>query len=195
MPWLNAAHRLLLPLGLHLAHVHTPVYQKALASGTHEELAELQKEFDRLSIDLDRVHSTHNSLHETRHPMAVKEASEALPGLQKKLDACFKHAEEMQKRNQRPAEPQPESTFCGFACFVPMNAQQSKVDHPRASRPTSSSGARRRQYRPDLTHTTEFSLRFRKALSNDVDRATLPSAFSRRNSFASALTRRSTTSS
>ncbi|MDG9986862.1 hypothetical protein [Stenotrophomonas sp. GD04024] len=73
---------------------HGPVYKKALASGTHEEVAELQQEFDRLSVDRDRVRSIHDSLHRIRQEMAVKEASEALPGLQEKLEASIARAEE-----------------------------------------------------------------------------------------------------
>lgn len=80
---------------------HGPIYKKALASGTHEEVAALQQEFDRLSIDRDRVRSIHDSLHGIRHAMAVKEASEALPALQEKLDASIKQAEDMQKALER----------------------------------------------------------------------------------------------
>lgn len=80
---------------------HGPVYKKALASGTHEEVAELQQEFDRLSIDRDRVRSIHDGLHRIRQEMAIKEASEALPALQEKLDASIKQAEDMQKALER----------------------------------------------------------------------------------------------
>ena len=80
---------------------HGPVYKKALASGTDQELAALQQEFDRLTVDRDRVRSIHDSLHQTRQAMAVKEASEALPGLQEKLEASIEQAEDMQKALER----------------------------------------------------------------------------------------------
>lgn len=80
---------------------HGPVYKRALTSGTHEEVAALQQEFDRLSIDRDRVRSIHDSLHGIRQEMAIKEASEALPALQEKLDASIKQAEDMQKALER----------------------------------------------------------------------------------------------
>lgn len=80
---------------------HGPVYKKVLANGTHEEVAALQQEFDRLSIDRDRVKSIHDDLHRIRQEMAIKEASEALPALQEKLDASIKQAEDMQKALER----------------------------------------------------------------------------------------------
>ncbi|MDH2021228.1 hypothetical protein N5J29_00490 [Stenotrophomonas sp. GD03680] len=80
---------------------HGPVYKRALASGSDEELAALQQEFDRLTVDRDRVRSIHDSLHQTRHAMAVKEASEALPGLQEKLEASIEQAEDTQKALER----------------------------------------------------------------------------------------------
>lgn len=80
---------------------HGPTYKKALASGTHEEVAALQQEFDRLSIDRDRVRSIHDSLHGIRQAMAMKEASEAPPELQEKLEASINQAEDMQKALER----------------------------------------------------------------------------------------------
>ncbi|MCU1089838.1 hypothetical protein JAK45_19455 [Stenotrophomonas maltophilia] len=43
----------------------------------------------------------HHSLHKIRQEMAVKEASEALPTLQEKLDTSIKQAEDMQKALER----------------------------------------------------------------------------------------------
>lgn len=65
----------------------------------------------------------------------------------------------------------------------------SPLVYPLASRPTSSSGTRNRQYLSGFTQTTFFSFNFLKALRTFFVSDKFPSAFSINNSSQSPLTK------
>nr|WP_312391875.1 hypothetical protein [Stenotrophomonas geniculata] len=137
---------------------HGPVYQKALTSGTHEEVAELQKEFDRLCVDQDRMKAIYDTLSRIRQEMAIKEASEALPSLQEKLEASIAQAEDTQKALERSFDALQEAYVAvfqarGLALHGGLPAAGAKSDVVRrliALSPLSQQNRSALAWRPDV---------------------------------------------
>ncbi|WP_369942764.1 hypothetical protein [Xanthomonas medicagonis] len=74
-----------------------PLYRKLLISGSVEEIAKMQKEFDQLSIERDRMRAMHDSLCQLRNLALLREADEGLPDLQQRLVAAIEGAEAKQR--------------------------------------------------------------------------------------------------
>ncbi|UYC12848.1 hypothetical protein [Xanthomonas sp. CFBP 8445] len=74
-----------------------PLYRKLLISGSVDEIAKMQQEFDRLSIERDRMRAMQNSLSQLRNLALLREADEGLPDLQKLLVAAIEGAEAKQR--------------------------------------------------------------------------------------------------
>ncbi|UYK81401.1 hypothetical protein NG829_03540 [Xanthomonas sacchari] len=70
-----------------------PLYRKLLISGSVDEIAKMQKEFDQLSIERDRMRAMQNSLSQLRNLALLREADEGLPDLQQRLVAAIERAE------------------------------------------------------------------------------------------------------
>lgn len=74
-----------------------PLYRKLLISGSVDEIAKMQQEFDRLSIERDRMRAMYDSLCQLRNLALLREADEGLPDLQQRLVAAIEGAEAKQR--------------------------------------------------------------------------------------------------
>ncbi|WP_295925356.1 hypothetical protein [uncultured Xanthomonas sp.] len=74
-----------------------PLYRKLLISGSVDEIAKMQQEFDQLSIERDRMRAMQNSLSQLRNLALLREADEGLPDLQQRLVAAIEGAEAKQQ--------------------------------------------------------------------------------------------------
>jgi len=73
------------------------LYRKLLISGSVDEIAKMQQEFDRLSIERDRIRAMYDSLCQLRSLALLREADEGLPNLQQRLVAAIEDAEAKQR--------------------------------------------------------------------------------------------------
>ncbi|KHS08013.1 hypothetical protein RM61_07250 [Xanthomonas phaseoli pv. phaseoli] len=74
-----------------------PAYQQMLLSGTNEQIAAMQRDFDELCIEVDRARALCDSLQQLKAVLLLKEADEGLPGLQQELVGAVAAAEECQR--------------------------------------------------------------------------------------------------
>ncbi|RYE70945.1 MAG: hypothetical protein EOO80_22595, partial [Oxalobacteraceae bacterium] len=79
------------------ARNHGPAYQQILLSGTNEQIASMQREFDELCIEVDRARALCDSLQQLKAVLLLREADEGLPSLQQELVDAVAAAEECQR--------------------------------------------------------------------------------------------------
>ncbi|MBB5676421.1 hypothetical protein [Xanthomonas arboricola] len=73
-----------------------PAYKQILLSGTNEQIAAMQREFDETCIEVDRARALCDSLQQLKAVLLLKEADEGLPILQRELVDAVAAAEECQ---------------------------------------------------------------------------------------------------
>ncbi|RFF50184.1 hypothetical protein [Xanthomonas campestris] len=74
-----------------------PAYRQILLSGTNEQIAAMQREFDEMCVEADRARALCDSLQQLKAVVLLKEADEGLPGLQQGLVDAVAVAEECQR--------------------------------------------------------------------------------------------------
>lgn len=74
-----------------------PAYKQILLSGTNEQIAAMQREFDETCIEVDRARALCDSLQQLKAVLLLKEADEGLPNLQRELVGAVAAAEECQR--------------------------------------------------------------------------------------------------
>ena len=74
-----------------------PEYRQVLLSGTNEQIAAMQREFDELCIEVDRARALCDSLQQLKAVLLLREADEGLPSLQQELVDAVAAAEECQR--------------------------------------------------------------------------------------------------
>ncbi|OBR70615.1 hypothetical protein A7D35_20350 [Xanthomonas arboricola] len=74
-----------------------PEYRQVLLSGTNEQIAAMQREFDEMCVEADRARALCDSLQQLKAVVLLKEADEGLPSLQQELVDAVAAAEKCQR--------------------------------------------------------------------------------------------------